>query len=95
MKIFSAVVFLCGAISLLSAAPLEIVTGSKSDYVICVAKEALPGVKAAAQELQGLIFQATGAKLPIVNTPRKGRSIILRTATALPRLRSSLNAVNA
>jgi len=84
MKIFLAVVFLCGAVSFLSAAPLEIVSGNKSSYVICVAKEALPGVKAAAQELQSLIFQATGAKLPIVDTPKKGHSIILRTDKTLP-----------
>lgn len=53
------------------AAPLALVQGGRSNFVIYVAAEAPASVKGAAAELRDYVQKATGAPLPIVNTPRE------------------------
>ena len=66
--------------ALVTAAPLEVVKNGKSDYVIVVPGNALPGPREAAKELQYLIHRATGAKLPIVSAAAGKKAIFLSTA---------------
>ena len=69
---------------LLNAAPLEIVKKGKSEYVIFLPPDALPGPREAAKELQYLIHRATGAKLPIVTEKGKKKGICFVSEKNLP-----------
>lgn len=51
------------------AAPISLVHGGTSDFVIYRAADAPPSVLAAAQDLQDYLQRATGAKLSIVDEP--------------------------
>ncbi len=55
----------------LSAADLAVISGGKSEFSIYHSPDAPRTVKAAAKDLQSYLEMATGAKLPIVNSPKK------------------------
>lgn len=64
--LLSLVVVSLGAV--LSAAPLRLVTGGKSPYVIVVDPDALAAEKHAAEELATFLRQVTGAEFPVLTT---------------------------
>jgi hypothetical protein len=72
-------VALCFSASQLSAANLVLADRGQSDYQIVVADNASPSTRHAAEELQALLAQMTGVKLPIVSdrTPLGPHEIIL------------------
>ena len=76
--------FVLAAALMVQGAPLTIVKDHRSDYVIAVAENALPGPREAAKELQTLIRRATGAQLPIVKQAGNRKAIVLASDSKLP-----------
>lgn len=60
-----------------TAKEYHVVSNGRSSYKIVISEDASESEKYAAQEMQDMIFQSTGAKLPISNRGRRGKRILI------------------
>ncbi len=71
-------ILLVMAASAWASGPLELVRNGRSQYKICVARDASPSERHASEELQRFLEELSGARLPIVPDEGKlGRRLIL------------------
>jgi hypothetical protein len=87
-SLIPAVAVIAAAASTAFARPVDLVKEGKSEYSICLARDASPSEKRAAAELQRFLEEMSGARLPIGDcTAATGGMVFVGRSAALDRLR--------